>query len=87
MTKTHRLQANLNDLNDDQLREFLFHHYHRIKDLEAARKNDPTIMRLKDELREAEAYFNGENRISVNAVKAARALCEVRGLKFDGIDK
>lgn len=87
MSRTHRLQANLNSLSDDDLKAFLFYNYHHVKDIEAARQNDPQVLRLKEQIRELEAPYNADIRDCTNNVKAARALCEVRGLKFDGTIK
>lgn len=82
MTKTHRLQANLNEMTDDQIQQFLFYHYHRIKDIEASKQNDPTIQRLKQELKEAEAFYNQELRSCKNNINAARAICGIRGISI-----
>lgn len=86
VTASHRLQANLNTLSDDELREFLFYNYHRIKDIEATRQNDARILRLREQLKEAEGGYVNETKECVRNVKAARAVAEVRGLKFDGME-
>ena len=80
MSAEHRLQANLNELPDAELVQYLTYYYHFVKDREQAKQNDPQIQIIRDKLREAEATYNQDIKDAQKKIKAARALCQLRGL-------
>jgi len=82
MSDIHK-QANLVDLADTELKEFLGHAYHAIKNLEEEKKNDPDIQQMKEKLTlyTRDNYDDSLKELKAR-MKAARALAKARGVSW-----
>lgn len=84
MTRDVQKSASLSDLSDADLQKLLVYHYHYVRDLEQARKNDPYIEDLKTKIKEyEEEKYLEDLRSSKSTIKAARELCRLRGVTFE----
>lgn len=83
MSDIHR-QAHLVDLKDDELKEFLGGTYHRLKNIEEEKKNDPEIQQMQERLNEykRDNYDDAIKELKAR-LKAARALAKARGIKWN----
>lgn len=76
-------EATLVDLTDEALKEYLGYHWQALANLEREKKADDELKRLKTVAKQYEdEMFNEPMRESKAAVKAARALCEARGVRY-----
>lgn len=83
MSKDFLDEANLVDLNDDELKELLGHTYHGLKNLDEQQKNDPEIERMKAALKTyVDDNFADRKKALKARLKAARALAAVRGVEW-----
>lgn len=81
--KTTLLEANLIDLHDEALKEFLGHSFESLKRLEEAKKNDPDIAQMRQKLKDyvTDNYDDEIKRTKAN-LKAARSLAKARGIEW-----
>lgn len=83
MSSIHN-EAHLVDLTEAQLKEFLGHTYHSIRNVEEEKKNDPDIQQMRDKLT---AYikdnYDEELKTMKARLKAARALAKAKGIKWN----
>lgn len=85
MTKKQQLlsEASLIDLSDEDLKEFLGYQYQAWQNMEREKKNDLELKRLKEVAKQYEAeMFSVEIKEAKSKIKAARALCEARGISY-----
>jgi sensor histidine kinase YesM len=76
-------EANLIDLNDEELKDYLLHSHEAIKNLEEQKRADPDLQQMQDRMK---AYVNDnyseEIKTQKARLKAARAQAKNRGLKI-----
>jgi hypothetical protein len=76
-------EANLVDLDDTQLKDFLGACYHSAKNLDEAKKHDPEILALQEKI--AEIRFERYD-VTIKTLKArlraGRAIASLRGLDW-----
>lgn len=83
MKKSHMDEANLVDLNDNELKELLGYLFQSVKSLDEQKKTDPTIEKLKTELKNyVEENYTDQIKRYRGKLKAARNLAEARGIQW-----
>ncbi len=76
-------QAKLNEYNDEDLLKYIGFLFEELKSLDERMKNDDTIAKLVEELKEYKAQHYGDNKkLYKGHLKAARIVAGARGLKF-----
>lgn len=81
--KEHLQEATIVDMSDGDLKEFLGYHYEALKKLEDCKKMDPIIQELRAKLQmHIDSIYNLKSKSHKAKIKAARAIAELRGIKW-----
>lgn len=81
--KTMYDQLHMVDLSDEDLLKYVGYLWERLKTLDEKAANDPEIERLTTALADyREAHYLAEKREQRSLLKAARRLCQARGIEF-----
>lgn len=76
-------EAQLVDLTDEDLKEFLGHTYHALKNLDEREKNDTEIERMRLDLKQyRDENYTDEKKALKARMKAGRSLAAARGIKW-----